>query len=219
MNPTQQQYTAYAALFDYFNTTLFEGKLPPVILNFSRKSHQNLGFFAPKTWVEVDALKKAAEVFEVVEAGEKITRERLHEISVNPDHILSRGIEDALSTLVHEMVHLWEQVFAKPPKGGYHGRTWGKKMEEVGLIPSNTGKPGGKKLGVQMTHYIDPEGAFAKAVKSAPQLPFLASPLGSKAKRRDLKAKYACPQCEARAYGKQDLHLNCGDCDLPMVKL
>jgi hypothetical protein len=42
----------------------------------------------------------------------------------------------------------------KKCRGGYHDRVWGAKMEEVGLMPSNTGLPGGKKNGQQMTHYI-----------------------------------------------------------------
>ncbi len=214
MNPTSQQYTAYAGIFDYFNTTLFGGELPPVILNFSRKSHHNLGFFAPKTWGH-----SVADTSTTIIVAPNEKEIRLHEISINPDRIADRGVEEALSTLVHEMCHLWEQVFAKPPKGGYHGKAWGKKMESVGLVPSKSGKPGDKKTGVQMTHYVDPNGVFAAAVKAAPQLPFLASPLGRKASRRDLKAKYGCPGCEARAYGKQNLNLTCGDCKITMVSL
>ena len=37
-------------------------------------------------------------------------------------------------------------------------------MEDVGLMPSNTGRPGGKKTGQQMTHYIIRGGRFQKAV-------------------------------------------------------
>jgi hypothetical protein len=29
-------------------------------------------------------------------------------------------------------------------------------MESIGLVPSNTGLPGGKRTGQQMTHYIMP---------------------------------------------------------------
>jgi hypothetical protein len=52
----------------------------------------------------------------------------------------------------------------KKCRGGYHDRVWGAKMEEVGLMPSNTGLPGGKKNGQQMTHYIIRGGRFQKAV-------------------------------------------------------
>jgi hypothetical protein len=38
-------------------------------------------------------------------------------------------------------------------------------MEEVGLVPSDTGKPGGKKVGQGMTHYVDNKGKFALVFK------------------------------------------------------
>ncbi|MCM5163877.1 sprT domain-containing protein, partial [Escherichia coli] len=47
---------------------------------------------------------------------------------------------------------------------GYHDRVWGEKMEQIGLMPSNTGLPGGRKTGQQMTHYIIRGGRFQTAV-------------------------------------------------------
>jgi hypothetical protein len=38
-------------------------------------------------------------------------------------------------------------------------------MLAVGLIPSDTGKPGGKQTGQRMTHYIEPEGQFDRACR------------------------------------------------------
>ncbi|MDY6980135.1 MAG: hypothetical protein SV201_09650 [Pseudomonadota bacterium] len=35
-------------------------------------------------------------------------------------------------------------------------------MKEVGLIPSDTGQPGGKETGMLVSHYIDPAGPFAR---------------------------------------------------------
>ena len=34
-------------------------------------------------------------------------------------------------------------------------------MQEIGLMPSNTGQPGGGKTGQQMTHYVIEDGPFA----------------------------------------------------------
>ena len=61
------------------------------------------------------------------------------------------------------MVHLWQHHFGKPGRRGYHNKQWAAKMHEVGLIPSRTGKPGGKQTGQAVTHYIDENGRFAKA--------------------------------------------------------
>ena len=46
----------------------------------------------------------------------------------------------------------------QPGRTGYHNREWASKMLEVGLVPSDTGQPGGKQTGQHMTHYIDPKG-------------------------------------------------------------
>jgi hypothetical protein len=45
MDPTNSQFAAYRAMWSSFNTALFSGSLPPVILNFSRPANR-LGFFA-----------------------------------------------------------------------------------------------------------------------------------------------------------------------------
>ncbi len=60
--------------------------------------------------------------------------------------LFADSLPDTLSTLVHEMCHVWQHhTPAKKCRGGYHDRVWGAKMEEIGLMPSNTGLPGGKK--------------------------------------------------------------------------
>lgn len=48
MDPTGSQFGAYSAAYDYFNDSLFGDGLPRCMLNFSRKSHRVLGFFAPE---------------------------------------------------------------------------------------------------------------------------------------------------------------------------
>src|SRR5690606_37233909 len=47
-------------------------------------------------------------------------------------------------------------------RGNYHNKEWADKMEQVGLMPSNTGEPGGKRTGDRMTHYILQGGAFER---------------------------------------------------------
>ena len=88
------------------------------------------------------------------------------EIALNPTNFHSRSVTDILSTLVHEMVHLQCQHEGKSCRGGYHDRQWGKAMKEIGLYPSNTGMPGGKETGQQMSHYPISGGPFAVACMS-----------------------------------------------------
>ena len=61
------------------------------------------------------------------------------------------------------MPHLWQHHFGKPSRTGYHNREWAVKMRAIGLIPSDTGEPGGKEIGQRVTHYIEEGGAFARA--------------------------------------------------------
>jgi hypothetical protein len=196
--PTREQFAAYQAMYDHFNRKLFAGSLPPVILNFSRKA-RSLGFFAAERW----------------ESG----AQRTHEISINPAHLKARPAIETASTLVHEMVHLWQQEQGSPSRTGYHNHEWAAKMEAVGLMPSSTGEPGGRKVGQHMTHYIVEGGSFQRAFAEMPAehlLPWMGVPEperdGGGAVKRN-KSKYTCPKCLANVWGKPDMVVICGPCD------
>ncbi len=199
-DPTGAQFDAYRAMWQYFNAALFDGLLSDVILNFSRAAN-TLGFFAPMRWEH---------------GGTTI-----HEISLNPAYLKSRSPREVASTLVHEMAHAWQHAYGEPGRRGYHNKEWALKMEELGLMPSSTGAPGGARTGERMSHYVIERGAFARAFKSMPReyvLPWTCEELDAgKSKKPRSKVKYACPSCTAAAWGKPGLLLRCGECDEPMV--
>lgn len=219
--PTEQQFNALNQAYQYFNRELFGGQLPGCILTFSRKRNAH-GFMAPGRWRRVDEQEHST-----------------HEIALT--HItLYREPIKVFSTLVHEEVHLWQFEFGSPSRGGYHNQEWAEKMEEVGLMPSDTGEPGGKKTGQHMTHYIIPGGRYEQAFNAMPEtflLPFTSlegdlvksmlagtagtspepepgkttsTPLSPPARN---KTKYTCPGCQKNVWGKPDLNLICGDCN------
>ena len=127
--------------FDWFNRDLFEGKLAqPFWVTVRRRNV--LAHYAPDRWASTKPAYGQNECTIV------------DEININPDYMPIRSVEDYLSSIVHEMVHQWQQRFGTPPRRAYHDKEWGEKMESLGLIPSNTGEEGGKKTGQQMTHYI-----------------------------------------------------------------
>jgi hypothetical protein len=122
------------------------------------------------------------------------------------------------------MTHVEQKHFGNPSKDGYHNTEWGTLMDAIGLTPSDTGEPGGKRTGKKVTHYIEPGGRFSEACAA-----FLASgqPLTlysdqwrseeDKAKARKKtasKTKYTCPGCDQNAWGKPDLLILCGVCEL-----
>lgn len=145
MKPTEETYSEMQAAYDFFNKTLFVGLLPNCLITLQRKK-STLGYFSHNRFVNKEG-------------------EQIDEIAMNPSFFSIRTIEETLSTLAHEMTHKYQQNFGKPGRGRYHNKEWGDKMIEIGLMPSSTGKEGGKKTGDRMSHYIIKGGAFEKACK------------------------------------------------------
>ncbi len=199
--PTGKQYESYEHLFDFFNNTLFEGKLASCLLVFSSRGVNITGHFAKSKWQRSDQV--------------------VHEININPAYLALASDICIASTLVHEMVHLWQAQFGKAGKGGYHNKEWGVYMERIGLMPSHTGKPGGNKIGFKMDHYIIKGGKFEQAFNRMPKkmlLPFKTKLRRNPNKRKGSKekVKYSCPKCSANLWGKPGLIPICGVCMVPM---
>lgn len=195
--PTTAQFGNYQGLYDFFNRELFGGTLPDCVLTFSRHSRA-YGFFVPEIWGRGD--------------------DTACEIALNQDHL--GDTKYSLSTLVHEMVHLWQHYHGSPPRRCYHDRQFAAKMEEVGLMTSDTGAEGGKRVGQKMTHYIIDGGAYDRAFQKCPKellLPWgtIATVADDKEAKEKKKSKwpYVCPGCNMKAWGKAGLNLACGDCE------
>lgn len=146
---TTTHFSTLDVLFEYYNQSLFQNTLPECIVNLSRKSNTH-GFFAPDRWME------------------RVAKKNIHEISLNPDTMNRPDIEWH-STLVHEMVHLWQESFGNPSRRCYHNKEWATKMIEIGLHPSDTAEPGGKMVGQSVSHYILEDGNYARAFNSISQ--------------------------------------------------
>jgi hypothetical protein len=217
-NPTISQFKAFESAYDYFNERLFGNELPSVILNLSRKS-KAMGFVAPFRW------RKAED-----EKG----KGNIHELSINPE-ILSMGLIEVYSTLVHEQAHIWQYTHGTPSRNGYHNKEWADKMLAVGLIPSDTGKEGGNMTGQNMSDYPEIDGVFLEALEEMPEsfkLPFVSiegdlrlklttgitedgeegeTEGGTATPKAKSKNKYSCP-CGCNVWGKIGLNILCGDC-------
>lgn len=139
--PTDEIYKALQSAFDYFNDALFANKLPPCVITVQREKRYK-GFYSRSRW-----------------ARQK-TGQHSDEIAMNPAYFAIQPAKQTLSTLVHEMCHMWQFHFGEPGRRGYHNKEWAEKMEDLGLMPSDTGRPGGRRTGESMTHYIIEGGAF-----------------------------------------------------------
>lgn len=199
MNNPTEEYDVFEKAYDFFNAKLFGGKLPLCLITLSRRA-KVYGYFAPERFISRGN-------------GDQ----RVDEIALNPDGFEDRTDKKILSTLVHEMVHLWQQHFGEPPRTCYHDREWANKMEEVGLMPTDTGMTGGKKTGQKVTHLVIENGNFDLTVDEMIQTGFklnwqsCAPPEEEKEKKKS-KVKYTCPVCEQNAWAKPEASLVCGKC-------
>jgi len=200
-SPTQDAYHGFYRAFDFLNAELFGGKLPDTMITMQR-SRRSRGYFSSERFDH----RRSADVVD--------------EIALNPCTFIARPDKEIISTLLHEMVHLWQFHFGKPSRRGYHNKQWAEKMEGFGLMPSHTGEVGGKKTGQQMTHYIINGGAYdtkwKALLKSGYTLDYQDRQPIRPQEPRKLKVRYACPTCSIHVWGKPDLHIACVACSTRM---
>lgn len=205
-DPTSGTYYGLTEAFAFFNAHLFSGRLPHCLITLQRR-RKAYGYFANARFTARD--------------GSQVT----DEIALNPSHFAERSVEDTLSTLVHEMVHLQQEHFGTPSRSSYHNAQWAGLMRDVGLIPSATGAPGGKATGQRVSHYVEPGGRFARACAELIGLhrgmvPYVesgdAAERGTREKKAASKTRYTCPVCGVNAWAKPETRLACGVCTVPL---
>lgn len=202
-HPTHRTYTSLDAAYDHFNRELFGGTLPACLITMQR--HKGAyGYFSGGRFASTDDPEEVTD-----------------EIALNPAHFASRPTAGTLSTLVHEMAHLWQHHHGTPSRIGYHNKEWAAKMREIGLIPTETGRPGGKETGQKVTHYVEEGGRFERACAAylATGAAFLYHDRAGdgeaaviRKKKAASKTKYTCPACGLNAWAKPAARLACGDC-------
>jgi hypothetical protein len=219
MKPTDQTYGELQAAFDVFNSELFDNSLPCCIITLQRKA-RTTGYFSSERFVSTDD-------------GKKFT----HEIAMNPEY-MALPVIAVLQVLAHEMCHLWQHCHGQSGRRGYHNKEWGDKMEAIGLMPSGTGKPGGKKTGERMSDYPIEGGKFLKVAASmldthykvswADRINGLSSLVSGQSVDEEgeedgeetgeqpapvkSKNKYSCP-CGNNIWGKPGLEIMCMECN------
>lgn len=144
LKPTIEAYQELEQAFDFFNAELFENRLPGTLITLQRQ-HDSYGYFSAN---QFSSLKRK--------------REFSHEIALNPNYFAVRSIPETLSVLVREMVTLDLLLHGqgKPPRRRYRNKEWAEAVEAIGLMPTDTGKPGGKTTGDNVQTYIIEGGRF-----------------------------------------------------------
>jgi hypothetical protein len=156
-SPTLAFYASLQTGYDHFNTHLFKNELPSCLITL-RSASRVYGYHHANRFIAADG-------------------QQLAELGLHPGFFTLRPIESVLSTLVHEMAHHWQNHCGTPTQSNPHNKEWAQKMETLGLMPSHTGLPGGKKTGRSVSHYIVPDGPYLKACQqllaSGFQIPWL----------------------------------------------
>jgi hypothetical protein len=65
------------------------------------------------------------------------------EIAINARYLFGqRSSWEVLGTLLHELLHAWQQAYGKPGKGNYHNREFREKAQSLGLFIDKRGVTG-----------------------------------------------------------------------------
>ncbi|MDV7546791.1 SprT-like domain-containing protein [Acinetobacter baumannii] len=140
--PTPELYEALQQAYDAFNHALFNGKLDNSLITLQRQAN-TYGYMSYNRFIST---------------GNKDAY--THELALNPEYFGVKPLVEVLQTMVHEMCHLWQWQYGTPSQKSYHNREWAEKMESIGLMPSDTGRVGGKKTGQKMADYPIVGGRF-----------------------------------------------------------
>jgi hypothetical protein len=99
-----------ARVHEHYNAMLFGGRLSRIAIRISGRMRNRLGQYSA-----------------ACASG------RPAEITISRRHIRRHGWEEALHTLLHEMVHQWQAESGMPID---HGREFRRKAREVGVEPT-----------------------------------------------------------------------------------
>ena len=127
---------------------------------------------------------------------------------------LDRPIENVVSTMLHEMVHLYNQMHGIQDcsRGNtYHNKKFKEKAEEVGLIIEYD-----KKIGWSITSPSDDLLAYVAKRKWEKITLGRDEKLTESSGKKSSTRKYQCPCCGMSVRATKEVHISCMDCNLRM---
>lgn len=201
MNYTLKIYQFLSGLYEFYNDQLFESKLPECVITLNKSGNAS-GIFFRNNWKSKEG-------------------NNLHEIAINPEsNFYSVEFHQAL---VHEMCHLWQTEFGtKRSREGYHNKEFMQIMISIGLMPSDTGKPGGKMIGQHLSDFPIKKGKFITVFNEFKrrniELDILVCDnvshevVAPKSQNSGKRLKYTC-NCGTNIWGKPELkNIYCQQC-------
>jgi hypothetical protein len=142
--PTVEMSVELQSAFDHFNAELFGGQLPPTLLTLQRQK-MTAGYFTADGWVNRQGAEK------------------VDEIALNPKYFAVQTLPESMKNLVLQMTFCWQKHFGTPGRRRYANKNYSDKLISIGLMPSHTGRPGGRTTGEKLDAYSIEGGLFEAA--------------------------------------------------------
>ena len=152
-SPTFALYGVLEEAMRFLNAELFGGRLTPILLVLQRKARY-LGYFSFERWTDARG-------------------HRIHEIAINPSFLATSNLLSLCQVMAHELTHQRQFEQGRPSRRSYHNAEFSRMMEEIGLITSTTGFPGGQRTGERMSDYVIYGGPFHLAARQLATADFL----------------------------------------------
>ncbi len=132
----------------------------------------------------------------------------VNEIAINSQYVAHRQLWQTCATLLHEVLHAWQQRHGKPGKNNYHNVEFRAKARSLGLIVDERGRTAYEKQspfkdllrdhGVELSDIIDPPASLPRS------------------KSTKLR-RWSC-SCTNVWVAVADFHAQCIKCDRPFVR-
>lgn len=143
-----------------------------------------------------------------------------HEITISADYIGTRTVEETITTLMHEMVHLYccqNDIQDTSRSGTYHNKRFKKIAEAHGLDISEA-----PKIGWSVT---TPKPSTQQWIKdnitirsfAIYKTPSASTAKGGAKKTKQSSRKYVCPCCGLIARLTKEAAIKCVECDEVMI--
>lgn len=186
-------------MFNQINSDFFENQLPKVVITFES------GF------------KKGAYGWITTIKDWKQGNEERYHINISSDY-LDRPINNIMSTLIHEMCHLYaieNDIQDTSRSGIYHNKRFKQIAESHGLFVDEADKIGWSvtSLTPKTEKYIENVCPISeiRIIKKRP------STCGcTKPKNKQSSRKYICPSCGLIVRATKDCRISCLDCSCEM---
>lgn len=195
--------------FEVLNRVYFDGSLPEAVITI-QSSPRNYGYITvQKVWAD--------------------NNDCYHEINISAEH-LSRNIENVMSTLMHEMVHLYcivNNIADTSKNGRYHNKHFKNEAEKrdlkidyVKYIGYSKTTPTDRFIEVlrenglcnDINHFrISGNGIFVPPVDGIDG--------GKTVKVKSSTRKYICENCGISVRATKDVNIICADCMDLMTKV